>query len=101
MIQIIGKRVQGDEGRKHLRGERLTVGEDVSHETAADMVKFGTAMTIDGMSLEEQEQAQREAASQHIIQMHKQRADWIMEQFDRQSPETREFLREHGDDRHE
>ncbi len=94
-------KMQGDDGRKHLRGERLTIGDDVSHQTAAKMVEFGTAMLINGMSLEEQEQAQREAASRQIIRMHKQRADWVMEQFDRQSPETRERLREYGDDHHE
>lgn len=98
-IQITGKRVQGDDGKKHLRGERLVVGQDVTVETAAKMIEFGTAVVLDGQTMEATQDEIRKQEAAKLIRLHKQRADWEMEQFDRQTRATRDRINYSADGR--
>jgi hypothetical protein len=93
-IQITGKRVQGDNGAKHLKGARLEVDVDVTLDTAVKMLRAGTAMVVDGMTIEASAEQIAEQEAQKLMTLQKQRAEFEMNGFDRQSPETRELLRE-------
>ena len=100
-IKITGKRVTGDAGRKHMCGDRLIVGEDCCPETAAIFVERGLAVVIDGLSPEATEQEIAEQHAAKLRQLTKQKADSVMTEFDRQSPETREMLRKTNGEIHD
>jgi hypothetical protein len=93
-LEVTGKRVQGDGDKKHLRGERLEIGVDVTPETAAKMVEFGTAIVTDGQSIDQVAKRKADADAIRVMIQQKQRADFEMEQYDRQSQETRDQLKE-------
>lgn len=61
---------------------------------AASLVDKGMAIWIDGLSHQDIKQEAARATMSKERQLVKQRADQEMEMFDRQSPETREVLRE-------
>jgi hypothetical protein len=92
-IQIIGKRVGGDEGREHHRDARLFVGDDITKETAALLVANGLAIEIDGKLQAEIAKERVEAKAKHTTVLQKQNADTNMQRFDRMTAEERERAR--------
>ena len=93
-IKIAVKNVTGDDGKKHAFGDRLDIGDDISPETAALMIEKGLAVALDGKTLEATDEEIRELQANKVRQLQKQKAEQEMAQFDQQSPETREELRE-------
>jgi len=92
-IQIIGKRVGGDEGREHHRDDRLFVGDDITKETAALLVANGLAIEIDGKLQADIAKERVEAKAKNTTVLQKQNADTNMQRFDRMTAEERERAR--------
>ncbi len=92
-IQIIGKRVGGDEGRQHHRDERLFVGDDISIEAAALLVANGLAIEIDGKLQADISKEKAEAKAKNTTVLQKQNADTNMQRFDRMTAEERKRAR--------
>jgi hypothetical protein len=92
-IAITSKRVHAGDGRKWERGQRLFVGEDVTLELAVKFLKLGHAIILDGKTLEESEQARRDAEAVRMIYLQKSRADNVMARHDMISEDER--LRAH------
>ena len=94
-IAITSKRVHAGDGRKFERGHRLLVGTDITLEMAVKFIQLGHAIILDGKTLEETEQARRDAEAVRMIHLQKSRADNVMSRHDMMSEDER--LRAHDE----
>ena len=92
-IAITSKRVYAGDGRKWDCGHRLLVGEDITPELAQQFLQQGHAIILDGKTIEETEQARRDAAAAKMVVLQKSRADNEMFRHDMMSEDER--LRAH------
>lgn len=92
-IAVTSKRVYAGDGRKWDSGQRLIVGEDITPELAQQFLKQGHAIILDGKTIEETNQARRDAEAARMVVLQKSRADNVMFRHDMMSEEER--LRAH------
>ena len=92
-IAVTTKRVYAGDGRKWDSGQRLIVGDDITPELAQQFLKQGHAIILDGKTVEETNQARRDAEAARMVVLQKSRADNVMFRHDIMSEEER--LRAH------
>lgn len=97
-IAITSKRVSAGDGRKFERGHRLLVGVDIEADIAAAFIQAGHAVILDGQTLEESEQARRNADALRMTHLQKSRADNVMLRHDMMSEDERLRAHEETDD---
>lgn len=92
-IAVTTKRVYAGDGRKWDSGQRLIVGDDITPKLAEEFLRRGHAIILDGKTVEETNQARRDAEAARMVVLQKSRADNVMFRHDIMSEEER--LRAH------
>ena len=90
-LQIVKKKVLGDNQAKHFNGDRLEVGKDVSRETAALFIEKGLAIDITGKLQADINEEKGEAADRNRMIQQKSRAEAEMARHDRMTEDDRQF----------
>ena len=93
-LMIVAKKI----GTGHKAGERVNIPEDMDLELGERLVDTGLAIWIDGLSHAEIALWREFAAYKRDMGKRKLNAENMMALYDRQSPETRDRLKEHGDE---
>ena len=93
-LMIVAKKI----GTGHTAGERVNIPEDMDQELGERLVETGLAIWIDGLSHAEINLWAQFAAYKRDIGKRKLNAENMMALYDRQSQETRDRLKEQGDE---